>query len=214
MVFGAKVFDFCRFFPNKFLTGEVVQTLVAPAAFGFTAIFPREKSVGKTFFAQLKETFAEISVKPRAGQTWRGFRGFRLPYSNEFKQKSNIAPFFPLMNLLVTTHAQALEIAIVISAAIGKRLQMMHQRCHRCSPLSKTHFAKRMRCDVSVTDFLPRTSISLMLIVPTRKMLVVPLHHLSVFLAISRLAVGQIGATAITTGAFWFLWHSLTSFWA
>ena len=79
MVFGAKVFDFCRFFPNKFLTGEVVQTLVAPAAFGFTAIFPREKSVGKTFFAQLKETFAEIFVKPRAGQMWRGFRGFYLP---------------------------------------------------------------------------------------------------------------------------------------
>ena len=77
--FGAKVFDFCRFFPNKFLTGEVMQSLVTPATIGFTAIFPREKLVEKTFFAQLKETFAEISVKPRAGQTWRGFRGFSLP---------------------------------------------------------------------------------------------------------------------------------------
>ena len=119
--FGAKVFDFCRFFPNKFLTGEVMQSLVTPATIGFTAIFPREKLVEKTFFAQLKETFAEISVKLRAGHTWRGFQRFRLP------PPRSAVGFSPPMDFFMAADTKAHQIVRVIGAALGKWFLVMNQ---------------------------------------------------------------------------------------
>ena len=108
------------------------------------------------------------------------------------------------MDFLMTTGAQAPQIALVICAAISEWLHMMHQRCHRRSPQPKTLFAEWMRRDVAVADSLPRTSISLVLIVATGEMLVVPLHQAPMFLAVTAPAVGQIGTAAV-----WFHWHWL-----
>ena len=111
------------------------------------------------------------------------------------------------MDFLVTTHAQAPKIALVIRAAIDKGLHMMHQRCHRRFPQPKALLAERMRRDISVTNFLPRTSVPFMLIVATGEMLVMPLHQASMFFAVARPAVGQIGTATVSAGAFRFRWH-------
>ena len=113
------------------------------------------------------------------------------------------------MDFLVTTHAQTLEIALVIRAAVGNGLHMMDERCHRCSAKPKAHLAQRMSRDISVTDFLPRTSVPLMLIVTTGKMLVMPLHQASMFLAVARPTVGEIRTATVSAGAFGFRWHWL-----
>ena len=114
----------------------------------------------------------------------------------------------------MSTGTQTPKIALVIRAAIGKGLHMMHQGCHGSFAKPKALFAKRMRRDVSVTDFLPRTSISLMLIVATGEMLIMPLHHASMFLAVACPAVSQIRTAAVSAGAFRFRWHRVhLDFW-
>jgi hypothetical protein len=117
--------------------------------------------------------------------------------------------FLAPMNLLMATGTQTPKIALVIRAAIGKGLHMMHQRCHGCSSQTKALLTERMRRDVSVTDFLPRTSIPLMLIVATGEMLVVPLHQPAMFLAVACPAVSQIRTVAVSAGAFRFRWHRI-----
>ena len=109
----------------------------------------------------------------------------------------------------MTTGAQAPQIALIVRAAIGDGLHMMHQGCHRRSPQSKALLAKWMHRYISVTDFSPRISIPLMLIVATGKMLVMPLHQAPMFLAVARPAVGQIRTATVSAGAFGFRWHGI-----
>lgn len=115
----------------------------------------------------------------------------------------------PMMNLFVTADTQTFEIAFIVRAAIGDWLHMMHQGCRRSLAHTKALLAERMRRDVSVTHLSPATSVPLMLMVATGKMLVVPLHKPSMFLAVTALAVGQMGATTVAAGTFWFRWHGL-----
>ena len=107
----------------------------------------------------------------------------------------------------MATGAQTFEITLVIRAAIGNGLHMMYQGCHGSFAQPKALFAKRMRRDVSVTHLSPSTSISLMLIVATGEMLVVPLHQPAMFLTVACPAVSQIRTAAVSAGAFRFRWH-------
>ena len=116
--------------------------------------------------------------------------------------------FSTSMDFLMAAHAQTPQIALVIRAAICDGLHMMHQGCHRRSPQPKALLAERMRRDVSVAHLSPATSISLMLIVATGKMLVMPLHQAPMFFAVACPAVGQIGTAAVSAGAFRFRWQS------
>ena len=114
----------------------------------------------------------------------------------------------------MATGTQAPKIALVIRAAIGEWLHMMDEGCHACSPQPKALLAERMRRDVSVAHLSPATSIPLMLIVATGKMLVVPLHEASMFLAVAALTVGQIWTATVSAGAFRFRWHRVhLDFW-
>ena len=108
------------------------------------------------------------------------------------------------MNLLMATGTQAPQIALVIRTTVGDRLHMMNEGCHRCSPQPKTLLAERMRRDVSVTHLSPATSVPLVLIVATGKMLIMPLHQPTMFLAVARPAVSQIRTAAVSAGAFRF----------
>ena len=121
--------------------------------------------------------------------------------------KESAVGFFAPMDFLMATGAQAPKIALVIRSAIGKGLHMMHQRCHACSPQPQALLTEWMRLDVSVAVFLPRTSVPLMLIVATGKMLVMPLHQAPMFFAVARPAVGQVWTATVSAGAFWFRWH-------
>ncbi len=113
------------------------------------------------------------------------------------------------MDFLMATGAQALEIALVIRSAIGDGLHMMDEGCYRCSPQPKALLAERMRRDVSVAHLSPSTSVPFMLIVATGEMLIMPLHHASMFLAVARPAVGQIRTATVSAGAFRFRWHGI-----
>lgn len=107
----------------------------------------------------------------------------------------------------MATDTQTPKIALVIRAAVVDGLHMMHQRCHLRFPQPEAILTKRMRRDVSVTDFSPSTSIPLMLIVATGEMLITPLHHASMFLAVACPAVGQIRTATVSAGTFRFRWH-------
>lgn len=99
----------------------------------------------------------------------------------------------------MATHAQAPKIALIVRAAIGDGLHMMDEGCHACSFQPKALLTARMRRNVSVADFLPCISVSLMLIVATGEMLVVPLHQASMFPSIARLAVTYCFSTFLNT---------------
>ena len=116
--------------------------------------------------------------------------------------------FSTSMDFLMATGAQALEIALVIRSAIGDGLHMMDEGCYHCSPQPKALLAERMRRDVSVAHLSPVTSVPLVLIVATGEMLIMPLHHAPMFLAVARPAVGQIRTAAISARAFRFRWQS------
>ena len=109
----------------------------------------------------------------------------------------------------MTRYAQTHEIAFIVRTAMGDWLHMMHQGCRRSLAHTEALLAERMRRDVAVTHLSPATSVPLMLMVATGEMLVMPLHQASMFLAVACPAVGQVGATTIAAGAFWFRWHGL-----
>lgn len=104
---------------------------------------------------------------------------------------------------------QAPQIALIVRAAVGDRLHMMDEGCHACSLQPKALLAERMHCDVSVTNFLPRTSVPFVLIVAAGKMLVMPLHQAPMLLAVAHLAVGQVRTATVSAGAFGFRWHGI-----
>ena len=109
----------------------------------------------------------------------------------------------------MTAHTEAQEIALLVRPSIGERSHMMHQSRQHQPSLSLTCLAEWMHQDITVTDFLPRVSVSLVLTVATGEMLVMLLHHAPVFLAVTALAVGQIGTATVSAGAFGFRWHQL-----
>ena len=86
---------------------------------------------------------------------------------------------------------------------------------HKCrkdiSALLFAFLTERMPCQVSVTNFLPRTSVSLMLIVATGKMLVMSLHDFLVRLTVATLPVRKVRTARHTAGAPRLSRHRFTS---
>ena len=111
------------------------------------------------------------------------------------------------MNLLMAAHAQAPEIALVMRPAIGERLHVMDKRCHRRFSHPEAFLAQGVRRDVSVTDFLPYIAVSLMVVISTGKLFIVPPHQFLMLLAVARLAGGQLGASTEAAGTFRFPRH-------
>ena len=113
------------------------------------------------------------------------------------------------MNLLVTADAQALQIALIMSATISQRFDVMHQLGLAESSLTLTPFTKRMAADVAVPYLSPNLIVPLVVVVTTGKVLVVPLHHLPMVFAVAALVVSQLWATTIPTWTLWFHWHRI-----
>ena len=95
-----------------------------------------------------------------------------------------------MVNLLMTADAQALQVALVMSAAICQRFDVMHQLCLGESSLTLTPFTKRMAADVAVSNLTPVLIVSLVVVVATGKVLVVSLHHLPMVFAVAALVFG------------------------
>ena len=94
------------------------------------------------------------------------------------------------MNTLVTTDAKTHQVAFIVRAAVRQRYLMMNESRHCRFLFGKTLLAKRMSLDVFVAYLFPRSAVAFAVIVAARKMLVVPLHFFSVFLAVATLMVG------------------------
>ena len=111
----------------------------------------------------------------------------------------------------MTGDAERHQIARVMRAAVGERSDMMDEGCANVSPLLFAALAKWMRCQVSVTDFLPRTSVSLMLIIATSEVVIMPLHRFFVRLTVATLSIREVRTACHAAGSFRLSRHRFTS---
>ena len=111
------------------------------------------------------------------------------------------------MNPLMARGAERHQILCIMRATIGERLDVMHKRREDVSAPLLAALAKWMRCQVSVTDFLPRTSVSLMLIVATSEVVIMPLHRFFVRLTVATLSIREVRTARHAAGTLRFSWH-------
>lgn len=77
---------------------------------------------------------------------------------------------------------------------------MMDERRENISALLFAFLTERVPCQVSVTNPAPRAAIPLVLIVPTREVLIVSLHRLLVRLAITAFSVCKLRTACHAAG--------------
>ena len=111
----------------------------------------------------------------------------------------------------MTRHAERHQIALVMRATIGERLDVMHECRENVSALLFTLLAERMPRQMTVTDFLPRTSVSLMLIVATSEVVIMPLHRFFVRLTVATLSIREVRTACHAAGSFRLSRHRFTS---
>ena len=107
----------------------------------------------------------------------------------------------------MTANAKRHEIALVMRAAIAKRLDVMHERRRHKASVRSAHLTQRFSCQMPVANPAPHTAVSLVLPVAASESFVVPLHRLLMLLAVAALAVRQVGTAAVAAGAFRFPRH-------
>ena len=107
-----------------------------------------------------------------------------------------------LMNPFMTGCAERHQIALVMCAAVREWTYVMHECREDVSPPLLAALTKWMRCQMAVTNPTPRASVSLVLIVATRKMLVMSLHDFLVRLTVATLSVRQVRAARHAAGTF------------
>ena len=115
------------------------------------------------------------------------------------------------MNPLMTRYAERHQIALVMRATVRNRLDVMHKRRENVSALLFALLAERMPCQMTVTDFLPRTSVSLMLVVATSEVVIMPLHRFFVRLTVATLSIREVRTACHSAGTFRFSRHHFTS---
>ncbi len=88
---------------------------------------------------------------------------------------------------------------------------MMDERCANVSPPFFALLAERMPCQMTITNPAPRAAIPLVLIVPTREILVVSLHDFLVCLTVTALSICEIRTSCHAAGTFRLSRHCFTS---
>ena len=111
----------------------------------------------------------------------------------------------------MTANAKRHEIALVMRAAIAKRLDVMHERRRHEAPVLSAHLTQRLSCQMPVANLSPHTAVPLVLFVAASESFVVPLHRLLMLLAVTALAVRQVGTAAVAARTFRFPRHRFTS---
>ena len=106
-----------------------------------------------------------------------------------------------LMNPLMTRCAERHQIAIVMRATVGERSNMMHKRRKDVSALLFTHLTERMPRQVTVANPAPCTAVSLVLIVPTREVVIVSLHDFLVRLTVTAFSIRKVRTACHAAGA-------------
>ena len=88
---------------------------------------------------------------------------------------------------------------------------MMDERCANVSPPLFAHVTERMPGQMMVTNPAPRAAVPLVLIVPTREMVIVSLHNFFVRLAVAAFSICKIRTARHAAGALRFSRHHFTS---
>ena len=88
---------------------------------------------------------------------------------------------------------------------------MMHKRRENVSAPFFALLAERMPCQMTITNPAPRAAIPLVLIVPTREMVIVSLHNFFVRLAVAAFSICKIRTARHAAGALRFSRHHFTS---
>ena len=107
----------------------------------------------------------------------------------------------------MTRHAERLQIALVMRATIAERLDMMHERRENVSSLLLAGLAKRIPCQVSVTNPTPRATIPLVLIVATSEVVIMSLHRFLVRLTVAAFSVSKVRTACHAAGTLRLSWH-------
>ena len=115
------------------------------------------------------------------------------------------------MNPLMARYAERHQIALLMCAAVSKRSDMMDERRKDISALLFAFLADRMSCQMSVMDPAPYAAVPLVLIVPTREILVVSLHDFLVCLTVTALSICEIRTSCHAAGTFRLSRHCFTS---
>lgn len=106
-----------------------------------------------------------------------------------------------IVNPFMTSNAERHQIPLVMCSTITEWLDMMHKCREDVSASLLAALAKWMPRQVPVTDFLPRTSVSLVLIVATSKAVIMPLHRFLVNVAVAALPVCKVRTARHATWA-------------
>ena len=115
------------------------------------------------------------------------------------------------MNPLMTRYAERHQVALIVRAAVGERSNMMHKCRKDVSALLFTHLTDRMPRQVSISNLAPYAVISLVLIVSTSEVVVVPLHRFLVRLAVAALSIRKVRTACHAAGSLRLSRHRFTS---
>ena len=116
-----------------------------------------------------------------------------------------------LMNPLMARYAERHQIALVMCAAVREGLDVMHELRDDVSALLFAFLAERIPRQVSISNPAPYATIPLVLIVPTREVVIVPLHRFLVLLAITAFSICKIRASCHAAGTLRLSRHRFTS---
>ena len=106
------------------------------------------------------------------------------------------------MNPLMTRGAERHQVALIVHATVGERLDVMDKRRENVSALLFALLAERMPRQVSISNPAPYSAIPLVLIVPAREAVIMSLHDFLVRLTVATLSVRQVRAARHPAGTF------------
>ena len=84
---------------------------------------------------------------------------------------------------------------------------MMDERCANVSPPLFAHLTERMPRQMTISNPAPYAAIPLVLIVPTREVVVVSLHRFLVLLAVAAFSIRKVRTTRHAAGSLRLSWH-------
>ena len=102
----------------------------------------------------------------------------------------------------MTRDAERHQIALIVCTTIRNWSDVMHKCRKDVSASLLAALAKWMPCQVSVTNPAPHVAIPLVLIVPTREVVIVSLHNFFVRLTVTAFSVRKVWTACHAAGSF------------
>ena len=117
-----------------------------------------------------------------------------------------------MMNPLMTRDAERHQIALVMCAALRNRLDVVHKCCANVSLTLFAYLTERIPRQMTISNPAPYATISGVLIVPTREVLIVSLHNFLVRLTVTAFSICEIRTACHAAGTFRLSRHCVSPF--